>query len=144
VISLPVLFGRFLVFGVAGWTVEALYEAYYKKPPRYSAILGGDKTQIPFLPIYGFGGALIGFMAPALSGVGWLGRAAVYGTALTGVELIGCQIDRTNGFCQWDYGNQGCDANGKPKPMSLLGCVDLKHTAAWAALGLAAEKAMTL
>jgi uncharacterized membrane protein len=146
VTTLPTLVGRFLIFGIAGWTVEALYEFYHKKPPRYSALLGGEKRKIPFLPIYGFGGVVVGFMAPAMSsaGLGIISKAVIYGASLTAVELIGCQSDRLRGICQWDYGNTVCNSDGKPTRASLTGCVDIKHTAAWAALALAAEKAMSL
>lgn len=115
---LAVLAGRFLLFGFAGWVMEAIFHG----KPGYSEVLGGDRYKVPVLPVYGVGGVLIGAMAPAVSKLAWPVQVATYGVTLSGLEYLACQADRTSGHHSWDYGQ------GK--------CIDLPHTLAWGAFGM--------
>lgn len=129
--SASTIFASFLLFGFAGWALE---NTLYK--PRYSAAFKGRK--VPFLPVYGVGGVAVALMSPTIVGFSILGRAFLYGGALTGVEYAACRVDRSLGRCSWDY-DRGC-ATGDGK--SGQGCIELKHSAAWAGLGLIAEQAV--
>ena len=119
--------------GTAGWAIEYAWEGR----PRYSAVFAG--VRVPFLPIYGFGAALVGLLAnwPLLAGWPLIVRGIGYAIALTGPEWVGCQIDRALGACSWDYTGTKCLRHG-------AGCIDAGHSLAWGGLGLAAERVMML
>jgi len=117
---IPMLLGKFLLFGYLGWVVEQMSS----DTPRYSAVFGGAK--VPILPVFGFGGLFIGYLAPKLAGAPFLLRGAAYSGALSGLEYVACRVDRNLGRRSWAYGPDGA-------------CVDWKHAGAWGALGLAAE-----
>lgn len=107
---------RALAYGTAGWA----YERVARGRPHYSLAWKGRK--VPILPIYAVGGLVAEQLAPRLRGKPLLERAVVYGVVLTGLELFGCKLSEVlYGKVQWSY-------RGK--------CVDLKHAALWAALGL--------
>jgi len=128
----PIRLGEFALktaaFGVGGWAIEnAIFG------PRYSS--WWRRARIPFLPVYAVGGAAVLLTAPQLKkrNVPWWVRLPIYAALLTGIEYVGCQIDRRIfNACSWDYSKQNC---GKP----YEGCIDLKHAAVWGALGLVAE-----
>lgn len=114
------------LFGVGGWALE---NAVYG--PRFSTVFGG--AQIPFLPVYAFGGATIMATRPYLDKLPWIVRVPIYSALLTGVEFVGCQVNRrVFGSCSWDYSTQNC-AN------PLAGCIDLDHGLLWGILGVAVE-----
>jgi len=121
----------FALAGTAGWAIEYAWEG----KPRYSAIFRG--VPVPFLPIYGFGAGLVNFLWPAIAGWPLLVRGLGYALALTGLEWIGCQIDRALGACSWDYTGNRCRVHG-------VGCINVRHAGAWALLGLGAERLMML
>lgn len=114
--------GRFLLFGFAGWAIEAVHSG----KPRYSAVLGGERTRIPLLPVYGVGGLLVTTMAPGLAAVMPVGRSIVYAGALSGLEWGACRVDRATGNESWDYDGE---------------CVDAAHFVAWGVLGRIVEQA---
>jgi len=116
------LVGRFLLFGFAGWAIEAVHAG----APRYSAVLGGTRTKIPLLPVYGVGGLLVTTMAPALVAAMPVGRALVYGGVLSGLEWGACRADRATGHESWDYDGE---------------CVDAAHFVEWGVLGRIVEHA---
>lgn len=110
---------RFVWFGLAGWLLEnALYGS------RYSKAFGG--VLVPFLPVYGTGGVLIGAAAPLLVDVPAPARVAVYAATFSGVESLACSLDRAAGPSAWDYGDGAC--------------VDVPHAIGWGLLGLVAEQ----
>ncbi len=111
---------RAIAYGTAGWA----YERVARDKPHYSLVWEGRK--VPVLPIYAVGGLVAEELAPRLKGKPLLERAVTYGVVLSGVELLGCKLsDYFYGKRQWSYGGR---------------CVDLKHAALWAALGLAVGK----
>lgn len=116
-------------YGVAGWVLEnTLFGA------RYSNLFG--RVAVPFLPVYAIGGTAIAAIAPRLkeSALPWYFRGAVYAALLSGVEWLGCRVDRdVLGGCAWDYTGQKCIEPAR-------GCVDLPHFVLWGILGLAVEK----
>src|SRR5271154_3188384 len=90
------------LFGVGGWALE---NAAFG--PRYSAVW--RRAHIPFLPVYAVGGATILATAPYLKShnLPWYVRIPIYAAMLSGVEYIGCQIDRKLlNACSWDYTNR--------------------------------------
>ena len=109
---------QFLAFGVIGWAVESSLDG---RPHGSKWLPAG----VPFVPMYGLGGVLLGQLAPAIRDAPVLGRAGIYAVATTGFELLGCQLDRWAGKNSWDYGGGLC--------------VDGRHTAAWTTLALIAE-----
>jgi len=114
------------LFGVGGWTLENVFFG-----PRFSTVFDG--VQIPFLPVYAFGGMTIMATRPYLDKLPWIVRVPIYSALLTGVEFAGCQINRrVFGSCSWDYSNQNC-AN------PWAGCIDLDHGLLWGILGVAVE-----
>jgi hypothetical protein len=114
------------LFGVGGWVLENMFFG-----PRFSAMWGGWK--IPFLPVYALGGASIMLAAPHLQKVPWYARVPIYGGILTGVEALGCFVDRKLlGACSWDYSKTNCMSDDR-------GCIDFKHAIIWGVLGLAGE-----
>lgn len=122
---------RATAFGVGGWVVENTLFG-----PKNSKLFDGIK--VPVLPGYAAGGLAVQALAksPSIRNLSWWQRAAVYGATLSAVELAGCFIDReVIGACSWDYSKGGCKS-------PLRGCMDLKHVAVWAALGLLVEKAL--
>jgi hypothetical protein len=115
-------------FGVGGWIVENTLFG-----PRFSALFDGIK--VPLLPVYAAGGLAVQALAPSLRKQAWWVRFLAYAGTLSAIELAGCVADReVLGACSWDYSRRACQ-----KP--LRGCVDLKHAAAWGALGLVVEAA---
>lgn len=119
---------RALLFGVGGYVLENMLFG-----ERKSAVFGG--RDIPFLPVYAVGGSLVTVLGPSLKAAGlpsWW-RAVVYAVSLSGIEWVGCKIDRDLGACSWDYSGRSCAAVGE-------GCVDAAHAVMWGALGLLAER----
>jgi putative ABC transporter type IV len=114
------------LFGIGGWALEnAIYG------PRFSAVFG--RAKVPFLPVYAIGGAMILLTKPRMKRIPWILRVPIYTALLTGIEFVGCQIDRrVFGACSWDYTNAGC-AN------ALEGCLDVSHSLLWGALGVFVE-----
>lgn len=117
------------LLGTAGWALENVLFA-----PRYSALFRG--RHVPFLPVYAIGGSAAMMLAPHLkkAQVSWPLRAAAYAALLSGIEYVGCQIDRRDlGACSWDYSDQACAA---PR----VGCIDIPHALLWGAFGLLLER----
>lgn len=114
------------LFGIGGWALEnAIYG------PRFSAVFG--RAKVPFLPVYAVGGATILLTKPHLKKIPWILRVPIYTALLTGIEFVGCQIDRrVLGACSWDYTNAGC-------AHALDGCVNVSHSLLWGALGVFVE-----
>ena len=112
-------------FGIAGFALEAAYDG-----PKYSPVFSGAK--IPILPVYAAGGALILLAAPHLAMIPLLARGLVYAGLLTGLELVGCKLNRAAGHCSWDYAEMDCATDG--------GCIDAPHALAWGVLGLLVER----
>lgn len=115
------IIGTAILAGFGGWAAE---NVLFTKPGeyRYSSLIPG----IPFLPVYALGGALMSVATPAVkkSGVGVIGRFAIYGALLTGIEGAAGYLERWEGRKTWDY-------QGDP--------IDLQHAALWGALGLISE-----
>lgn len=123
----PVEFaGKAALYGVGGWALENMLFG-----PRFSVVFG--RAPIPFLPIYAAGGAALMLAQPHLQRVPWLLRFPIYGALLSGVEYMGCLVDRKLfGACSWDYSQQSC-------ARTYQGCIDLQHAIVWGALGLLAD-----
>ena len=117
------------LFGVAGWVAEnALC-----RTDRYSSVFRGAK--IPFMPIYAANGVALTAAAPFVSKWPILARGLAYAIIGTGVEYVGCQIDRRLVSKQsWDYGR------GDAVARLSEGCVDFTRSALWGGMGLIAEK----
>lgn len=117
--------GRLTLFalasGVAGWAIEnAIF-------PETGGHFSKGFGKLPFLPVYAAGGVAVALAAPSLAKVPVLGRTAIYGAGLSGLELVACRMDRSlAGKPSWSYGHEG-------------GCVDLPHAVAWGLLALGAE-----
>lgn len=126
--TLILTLGGIALAGIAGWLIEYVWE---DGRPRYSAVFGG--ARVPFLPIYAFGFATVRALAPLLAGWPLLVRGLAYSLALTGLEWVGCQVDRSLGACSWDYTRNRCRVHG-------AGCVNAEHSVAWGGLGLIAER----
>lgn len=118
------------VFGVAGWLAENALCG----DDRYSAIFRGAK--VPFMPIYAVNGVALTTIAPYVSKWPTLARGLVYSLLGTGVEWVGCQIDRKllGGQPAWDYGR------GEALARATQGCVSFTRSALWGGMGLVAEK----
>jgi len=122
---------RSTLFGVGGWAVEnALYER--ERGLYFSPIFNG--VHVPLLPAYVAGGAAVTVLAPYLQArLPWFLRIPIYAVVLSGIEFVGCQVDRRLlNACSWDYSKQSC---AQPEE----GCVNLDHAVAWGALGFLAE-----
>ena len=122
------IIAKVTMFGVAGWVAENALCGQ----DRYSAIFRGAK--IPFLPIYAANGVALTAAAPYVSKWPILARGLAYAILGTGVEYVGCRIDRQLLTRSWDY--------GRDDSLSRLseGCVDFTRSALWAGMGLIAEK----
>lgn len=117
------------LFGVAGWVAEN----GLCQQDRYSALFRGAK--IPFMPIYAVNGVVLSAASSYFSKWPVLARGLSYAILGTGVEFLGCQIDRKLiGSRSWDYGKDDALAR------SADGCVNLTRAALWAGVGLVAEK----
>lgn len=121
--------GKAALFGAGGWVLEnALFG------PRYSALFGG--RNVPFLPVYAIGGSAALALGPRLreAKVPWPIRAIAYAGLLSGIEYVGCQIDRKQlGACSWDYTDRAC-------AVPSAGCIDIPHALLWGAFGLLLER----
>lgn len=123
---------RAAAFGVGGWFAENAICG----TERYSTIL--RSTQIPFLPVYAANGVVLTAAAGFVNKRHWpwLARSLVYSVLGTGVEWIGCEIDRhlLSNSAQLMYNN--------PDALTRLtsGCVNFKRGAMWAGMGLIVEK----
>lgn len=116
-------------FGVAGWVAENALSDH----DRYSALFKGHR--VPFLPVYAVGGVVLTSAASYLGKWPTLARGLAYAILGTGVEYIGCIIDRR--FLQarsWDYGQRDALARASE------GCLNFAHAALWGGLGIIAEK----
>lgn len=100
-----------LLTGVAGWAMENVLFG-----PRYSYHF----PNLPFMPVYAAGGALIALMEPRVSHWSLPAQAFAYGGTLTAIEGIAGLLERAEGRRSWDY-------EGSP--------VDLPHAVAWTVLG---------
>ncbi len=116
-------------FGVAGWVAEnALSDS-----DRYSALFRGHR--VPFLPVYAFGGIAMTSAAPYLDKWPTLARGLAYAILGTGIEYVGCKIDRELLHARsWDYGQRDTLSRASE------GCLNFAHAALWGGLGLIAEK----
>lgn len=123
------IIAKVTMFGVAGWVAENALCGQDK----YSAIFRGAK--IPFLPIYAANGVALTAAAPYVSKWPILARGLAYAILGTGVEYVGCKIDRQllSGRT-WDYGRN--DALARLSE----GCVNFTRSALWGGMGLIAEK----
>lgn len=123
------IIARVTMFGVAGWVAEnALCQE-----DRYSPLFRGHK--VPFLPMYAAGGLAMTGAAPYVAKWPVLARGLAYAIVGTGVEWIGCKIDRVLlRSHSWDYGPR--DALSRASE----GCVNFSHSMLWGGLGLIAEK----
>ena len=122
------IIAKVTMFGVAGWVAEnALCGT-----DRYSTIFRGAK--IPFMPIYAANGVALTAAAPYVSKWPILARGLAYAILGTGVEYVGCRIDRQLLTRTWDYGRNDSLARLSE------GCVDFTRSALWAGMGLIAEK----
>jgi len=122
------IIAKVTMFGVAGWVAEnALCGT-----DRYSTIFRGAK--IPFMPIYAANGVVLTAAAPYVSKWPILARGLAYAILGTGVEYVGCRIDRQLLTRSWDYGRDDSLARLSE------GCVDFTRSALWAGMGLIAEK----
>jgi hypothetical protein len=122
------IISKVAVFGVAGW----LAENAVCQQARYSTILRGAK--IPFLPVYAANGVVLTAVAPWVSKWPWVARGLVYAALGTGVEYVGCQIDRHLLDGQQAFGSSDALAN------LSTGCVNFTRSALWAGMGLIAER----
>jgi len=117
-------------FGVGGWFVENAICG----TERYSSVL--RNTRIPFLPVYAANGVVLTAAAPYVDKWPWLARGLVYAALGTGVEWIGCQIDR--------HLLSGSEQMMRLNPDALMnlssGCVNFTRSALWGGMGLVAEK----
>jgi hypothetical protein len=102
--------------GVLGWAGENALS----KTPRHSALA----PELPFLPIYAAGGALVVLAAPHLRGQPLPVRFLAYAGLLTALEAAAGAAERAAGRVSWDYGGS---------------VVDLPHAALWGLLGLGLE-----
>jgi hypothetical protein len=132
-LSVAELVGKAALFGVAGWAMEnALFgprNSVAWTPPdgEHAPPASSRRVVVPFLPVYAVGGAVVLVAAQHVQNWPWPMRGALYGGVLTGLEYVACQIDRKIlGAHSWDYGGGAC--------------VDWRHAAAWAGLGLLAER----
>ena len=123
--------------GVAGFALENVFFG-----ARYSNLFGG--AHVPFLPIYAFGGAVALVAAPHLKNADlpWYARAAAYGVLLSGVEWVGCRVDRDAlKGCAWDYSGQEKEKEKEKECRDpARGCIDLPHFVLWGILGLVVEQ----
>lgn len=97
--------------GVAGWAMENVLWG-----PHYS----WAAPNLPFIPMYAAGGAIIALMEPRVSHWSLPAQALTYGATLTAFEGVAGLIDRANGRKTWDYDGH---------------VVDVPHALAWAVLG---------
>ena len=122
------IIAKVTMFGVAGWVAENALCGQ----DRYSAVFRGAK--IPFMPIYAANGMVLTAAAPYVSKWPILARGLAYAILGTGVEYVGCKIDRQLLTRSWDYGRNDSLARLSE------GCVDFTRSALWAGMGLIAEK----
>lgn len=122
---------KIALFGAVGWVAEnALCQ---QDRFRYSALFGGLK--IPFMPVFAANGVALTAVAPYVSKWPTLARGLTYSALGTGIEWIGCQIDRKlMSGRSWDYGRTDALAE------STGGCVSFARSALWGGMGLVAEK----
>jgi len=119
--------GKAALFGFVGWAAE---NVLFKD--RYSAMWQGK--HVPWLPSYAIGGLVITGVEPYIKDWPMPIRAISYALLGTGVEWVGCQIDRhLLDAHSWDYGESDHLAR------ATSGCVDWKHTAIWGVLGMLTE-----
>ena len=119
------------IFGTAGW----LAENAVCQESRYSSLFRGAK--IPFMPVYAANGLVLTAAAPYLSKWPWLARGLVYSLLGTGVEWLGCQVDRQllGGRVSFGPSDALTQLSG--------GCVNFTRSALWGSMGLIAEKVTT-
>jgi len=124
------IIAKVAAFGVGGWFVENAICG----TTRYSTLL--SSAQIPFLPIYAANGVVLTAVAPYIEKWPWLARGLTYAALGSGVEYIGCQIDR--------HFLSSSEQMMRVNPDTLMklsgGCVNFTRSALWGGMGLVAEK----
>lgn len=115
------------IFGVAGW----LAENAICQQDRYSNVFRGAK--IPFMPVYAANGVVLTAASSYIENWPWLARGLVYSLLGTGVEWLGCQLDRQLLGGRVMY--------LPPDALAKLssGCVSFTRSAVWGGMGLVAE-----
>ena len=117
-------------FGFGGWFIE---NAICGRP-RYSPVVGN--TKIPFLPIWAANGVALTALAPHIESWPWLAKGLAYAAVGTGVEYLGCQIDK--------HLLSSSEQMMRVNPDALMnltgGCVNFTRSALWGGMGLVAEK----
>ena len=122
------LIQKVAIFGTAGW----LAENAVCQENRYSLLFRGAK--IPFMPVYAANGLVLTAASSYISSWPWLARGLVYSILGTGVEWLGCQVDRQLLGGRVNFG----PADGLTQLTG--GCVNFTRSALWAGVGLIAEK----
>lgn len=115
--TLPNLFAAFFLGSLAGYALESLA---LKKPGPGRAF-----DDLPFLPIYGVGAALVVATAPELQKLPLPARGIAYAGGLSALEWAACHANQDLlNRKSWDYEGS---------------CIDTPHAIAWGALGLLTE-----
>lgn len=114
----------FAVYSFGGWLIEVAYRSLTQRRWVNPGFLRG-----PFVPLYGFGAALVVALQAPLAGLHPLPQMLAYGLVLTALEyLVGMLLERVLHLRLWDYSRD---------PLNLRGRVSLPFSAAWAALAYA-------
>lgn len=116
------------IFGVAGWFAENAI----CQQDRYSTVFRGVK--IPFMPVYAANGIVLTAASSYISKWPWIARGIVYSLLGTGVEWLGCQVDRQL------LGGRAMYVPPDALTQLSSGCVSFTRSAVWGGMGLIAEK----
>lgn len=119
------LFKIGLISGFAGWAID---NAYTGSHMGYSWVTGGEKTGIPWMPVYAAGGIALSEIVPRVQGWSAPERVLAYGLSLGALEWGACKLDRSLGRCSWNYSGA---------------CTDVEHIAAFGVLSLILEGIFT-
>ena len=115
---------RFLVYGLAGWTLDSLFVWAHTGRPRPSSLLN--------VPVYGLAQPLFEPVHNRIRRRPLVLRAAVYGSGALGIEYAsGRLFRRLLGRVPWDYHGAR---------FGIDGIVRLDYLPLWALYGLALER----
>lgn len=124
---------RFLLYGFIGWGMEIVWtglHSLFRKDMKLTAT-----TSLWMFPIYG----MVVFLEPVfilLANMPLVLRGGVYMMCIFMVEYTsGFTLQRTTGFCPWDYGGS---------KYNIDGYIRMDYAPVWFGVGLLYERLFTI
>jgi uncharacterized membrane protein/HD superfamily phosphodiesterase len=112
-ITIPQIIVLFAIYAFLGWLIEVAYRSFTQRQLINAGFLYG-----PFVPLYGFGSALIILLESVIHGWPLAIKVVAYGIILTAIEYFtGFLFEKIFKLKLWDYSDNKINLHGR---VSLL------------------------